>query len=58
MNWLCINQIHILQLFVVTIFIMWSLNYKVFTFYLYNLGRGVAKSSKVTDSVKLNICII
>jgi len=58
MNWLCINQIHILQLFVVTIFIMRNLNYKVFTFYLYNLGRGVAKASKVTDSVKWNICII
>jgi len=37
---------------------MRSLNYKVFTFYLYNLGRGVAKASKVTDSVKWNICII
>jgi len=37
---------------------MGILKYKVFTFYLYNLGRGVAKASKVTDSVKWNICII
>jgi len=32
---------------------MRSLNYKVFIFYLYNLGRGLAKVSKVTDKCQM-----
>jgi hypothetical protein len=52
MNWFCIKS----NTYSVTCgsnhFHYVEFKLSIFTFYLYNLGRGVAKASKVTDSVK------